>query len=196
MELAKFSDGYYKSIPPEAIMDAVRSMYVADTPVPYSPVEFAAIHSYLDELIQYGASEIGRIMIENEAPNVVKIDHLKPHQVRGFRSEIVKYRVQPKESARILRVLRRLHNRQVSRNVLFDSGIEAAVRLLISHEANAVKTAAIRLLKKWQSEHPGTARLASFMQNNKADAASNANQGLRLLSSKRKHSRKRYGYTK
>ena len=135
-------------------------------------------------------------MIDNEAQNVVKIDHLTPHQVRGFRSEIVEYRVRPKESARILRVLRRLHNRQVSRNVLFDSGIEAAVRPLISHEANAVKTAAIRLLKRWQSERPGVARLASFMQNNKADAASNANQGLRLLSSKRKHSRKRYGYTK
>lgn len=135
-------------------------------------------------------------MIDSEAQNVVKIDHLTLGQVRGFRSEIVNYRGQPKESARILRVLRRLHNRQVSRDVLFDSGIEAAVRPLVSHEANAVKTAAIRLLKKWQSEHPGTARLASFMQNNKADAASNANQGLRLLSSKRKHSRKRYGYTK
>ena len=146
---------------------------------PCSLFDISIFEDHLKAIIEYEATETGERMIQQEAQTADDSDWLMAFQARGFRREIMKYRDQPKESNRLLRILRRLEARRISKIVLFDTGIESAVSLLISHSRCCVQRAALKLAQTWLYQYPEFKRDASFMQTaqdeakNRADLESN-----------------------
>ena len=114
----------------------------------------AAILRYLELLDRYEKADCGSSDIQPEPEASTSSDELTAFQVRGLRSEIVTYHEQPKESSRILRVLRRLNQKALSDDMILDTGVQFALHPLLDHPRDDVKDAALDLLDKWEAVDP------------------------------------------
>ena len=109
-----------------------------------------AILQYFQLLKRYEQAECGISDTQPEPDSSADSDELTAFQVRGLRDQIVTYHKQPKESSRILRVLRRLDQKELSDDMLLDTGVQFALHLVLVHPRADVKEAAMNLLDKWE----------------------------------------------
>lgn len=120
------------------------------------------VEAYLKIIIAYENSEACQAALWQEARTTDGSDQLRAFQVRGFRRDILMYQDQPRESNRLLRILRRLRSKHIEKTVLFDTGIEKSLGLLYNHQNVRAREAAISLKKHWVVQYPDTDRDASF----------------------------------
>ncbi|KAF2997048.1 TRAPP subunit trs31 [Curvularia kusanoi] len=117
------------------------------------------MEEYLDYVIAHEDSTT-----QEEMQGLGGINQLTAFQVRGFRRDLMMYRKQPKESNRILRILRRLKSKHITENVLYDTAIEGALYLLYHHDNVQVRDAAMSLTNQWMTQYPGSERVARFIK--------------------------------
>lgn len=126
------------------------------------PPDRELVEAYLKTIVAYENSEPCQAALKQEAQTTDGSDQLTAFQVRGFRRDILRYQDQPRESNRLLRILRRLRSKHIPKTVLVDIGIEKSLGLLYNHQDVRVREAAISLKKQWEIQYPDTDRDASF----------------------------------
>ena len=120
------------------------------------------VEAYINTIVGFENLESHQPALQQEVQTTDGSDQLTAFQVRGFRRDILMYQDQPRESNRLLRILRRLRSKHISKTVLFDTGIEKSLGLLYNHQNVQVREAARSLGKQWVSLYPDTERDASF----------------------------------
>jgi hypothetical protein len=120
------------------------------------------LEAYINTIVANENLESGQPAPQQEAQTTDGSDQLTVFQVRGFRRDIMMYQDQPRESNRLLRILRRLRSKHIPKTVLFDTGIEKSLGLLCNHQNVRVRDAAISLKTQWVIQYSDTDRESSF----------------------------------
>lgn len=120
------------------------------------------LEAYINTIVANENLESGQPAPQQEAQTTDGSDQLTVFQVRGFRRDIMMYQDQPRESNRLLRILRRLRSKHIPKTVLFDTGIEKSLGLLCNHQNVRVRDAAILLKTQWVIQYSDTDRESSF----------------------------------
>ena len=126
------------------------------------PLNRELVEAYINAIIAYENSGSCQPALQQDAQTTDDSDQLTAFQVRGFRRDIMMYQDQPRESNRLLRILRRLRSKRISKTVLFDTGIEKSLGLLCNHQNVRVGEAAISVKTQWVIQYPDTDRDSSF----------------------------------
>lgn len=90
------------------------------------------------------------------------------------------YWKEPKEVSRLFRIIRRLKSKEIPKAVLFDSGIEFAIHLLIAQKQKSVQRAAIELGGVWAAQYTDVDRTPCFMQAARAEKERRADHDIQL----------------
>ena len=120
------------------------------------------VEAYINAIVAYENLGSCQPTLQQDAQTADDGDQLTAFQVRGFRRDIMMYQDQPRESNRLLRILRRLRSKRIPKTVLFDTGIEKSLGLLCNHQNVRVREAAISVKTQWVIQYPDADRESSF----------------------------------